>query len=534
MKTSNVSELGKIFIQGQKADAGIAVPDDMKTSFSDMMSQMAAMTEGELFAGMAGAGGMSADAPEQAVAPAGSERDYARYGQRREVQTADATGAKWKDDDRMREAMEQFSGEVREVLKEELGVSEEQIEDAMATLGLTYADLLNPNQLASLVAELMGTSERGALLVSGEFMAVMKAVDTLGENLLQELGMTREEFMAQLKMAMDAPDGTPDVTAIPEEGLMTEDTAAKQPEAVTEQQTAEGQPEAVTEQQAAAGQPEAVTEQQTAAKQPEATAEQQETVETAVQTETAGTKQAEPKDVPAEEPEDAEVQKDGIRAGENLTTEKAQSDAQDTGKEQPKFGQNRETAGNAQAAEHVGAGNGAAQNTAAQTATTGNTAGFAGQMDVQNIVRQIAEFSRVVVSNTATTMEMQLNPENLGKILLSVTTKNGVVSAQIFTQNEAVRDALEQQLVTLKQEMNQAGVKVDAVEVTVGSHEFERNLEQNAQQEERQAEQQEKTAGRTRHINLNDLDELAGVMSEEESLVAQMMAEQGNSVDFTA
>ena len=68
----------------------------------------------------------------------------------------------------------------------------------------------------------------------------------------------------------------------------------------------------------------------------------------------------------------------------------------------------------------------------------------------------------------------------------------------------------------------------------VGSHEFERNLEQNAQQEQRQAEEQEKTAGRTRYINLNSLDELGGVMSEEESLVAQMMAEQGNSVDFTA
>ena len=32
--------------------------------------------------------------------------------------------------------------------------------------------------------------------------------------------------------------------------------------------------------------------------------------------------------------------------------------------------------------------------------------------------------------------------------------------------------------------MNQAGVKVDAVEVTVGGHEFEKNLEQNAKQEE--------------------------------------------------
>ena len=36
------------------------------------------------------------------------------------------------------------------------------------------------------------------------------------------------------------------------------------------------------------------------------------------------------------------------------------------------------------------------------------------------------------------------------------------------------------------------------------------------------------------HINLNELDGLSGLMTEEETLVAKMMAEQGNSVDFTA
>lgn len=65
-----------------------------------------------------------------------------------------------------------------------------------------------------------------------------------------------------------------------------------------------------------------------------------------------------------------------------------------------------------------------------------------------------------------------------------------------------VKEALESQIADLKQNMNQAGVKVDAVEVTVGGHEFERNLEQNAKQEEQQAEEREKAANATRHINL--------------------------------
>ena len=156
------------------------------------------------------------------------------------------------------------------------------------------------------------------------------------------------------------------------------------------------------------------------------------------------------------------------------------------------------------------------------------------QVDVADIIKQIVEFSRVTLTRTATTMEMQLNPEHLGKIFLQLTAKDGMVSAHITAQNEAVKEAIESQIVLFKENMNEAGVKVDAVEVTVGSHEFEKNLEQNAKQEERQAEEQEKAAKGTRHINLNDLDELGGLLTEEESLVAQMMAEQGNSVDFTA
>ena len=159
---------------------------------------------------------------------------------------------------------------------------------------------------------------------------------------------------------------------------------------------------------------------------------------------------------------------------------------------------------------------------------------FASPVDTTDIIRQIVEFARVSTGNAATTMEMQLNPEHLGKVFLELSSRNGIVSAHLTVQNEAAREALESQLVELRQNLTQTGVKVEAVEVTVGSHEFERNLEQNAKRDEQQGEEQERAAKQTRQINLNELDELGGLMTEEESLVAQMMAEQGNSVDFTA
>lgn len=132
-------------------------------------------------------------------------------------------------------------------------------------------------------------------------------------------------------------------------------------------------------------------------------------------------------------------------------------------------------------------------------------------------------------------MEMQLNPENLGKIYLHISEREGAIRAQITAQNEVVKEALETHLVELRQSLNQQGMKVDAIEVTVGTHEFEQNLEQNARQEEQMHQQMEESKKRGRkNLNLNDLDSLSGLMSEEEQLAAQIMRDNGNQVDLTA
>ena len=44
-------------------------------------------------------------------------------------------------------------------------------------------------------------------------------------------------------------------------------------------------------------------------------------------------------------------------------------------------------------------------------------------------------------------MEIQLNPENLGKINLTVVAKDGMITAQLTAQNEAVKNAIENQIV---------------------------------------------------------------------------------------
>ena len=153
-------------------------------------------------------------------------------------------------------------------------------------------------------------------------------------------------------------------------------------------------------------------------------------------------------------------------------------------------------------------------------------------VDTLQIMEQIAEQMKVVVTPDTTSMEMQLNPENLGKIYLHISSEEGVVSAQFMTTNEVVKEALELQMVALRENLTQAGIKVDAIEVTIASHEFEKNLEQNQKSPDEQL-QEEKTTKR-RNLTVDSLDDLQGVMTEEETLVAQIMKDNGNSVDFTA
>lgn len=154
--------------------------------------------------------------------------------------------------------------------------------------------------------------------------------------------------------------------------------------------------------------------------------------------------------------------------------------------------------------------------------------------DSVQIMEQIVQQVRVTITNEVKTMEMQMNPENLGKVYVNISSEEGVIRAQFHATNEIVKEALETQIATLRENLNQAGVKVDAIEVTIASHEFERNLEQNQQNPQEQMDTQEQNTPKRRNLSVDSLDELAGVMTEEETLAAQIMKDNGNSVDFTA
>ena len=153
-------------------------------------------------------------------------------------------------------------------------------------------------------------------------------------------------------------------------------------------------------------------------------------------------------------------------------------------------------------------------------------------VNIQEAIDKIGEYAKLSVGNQVSTMEMQLNPENLGKLFVTITSHNGEITARIATQTQLAKDVIDSQIYQFKENLGQNGIKVEAVEVTVSTHEFEQNLDGN--QNMMNQEQQEKKQPKRRMMNGNEftLGNIQGLMSEEDQVVARMMKENGNTLDY--
>lgn len=148
-----------------------------------------------------------------------------------------------------------------------------------------------------------------------------------------------------------------------------------------------------------------------------------------------------------------------------------------------------------------------------------------------DVVRQVVEQIKVTTTQQLSSIEVMLNPENLGKVHVAVTAKQGIVTAQLTAQNEQVKAALENQMTALKEQFNNQGVKVEAVEITVQSHGFEseQNLEGN---NSNQAQQEKKSHRKLDLSSLEGLDE--SDMTSEEIRAKDAIVNGNSSVEYSA
>lgn len=148
-----------------------------------------------------------------------------------------------------------------------------------------------------------------------------------------------------------------------------------------------------------------------------------------------------------------------------------------------------------------------------------------------DIVNQVIDQIKLTSGKELTSIEVMLNPERLGSVHVTVSAKNGILTAQIAAQNEQVKTALENQMTTLRENFENQGIKVDAVEITVMTHQFEAG--QNFGQSESERKQSERKLNKKLDLSAYD-DEVDDEFSDDELRRKDSIQNGNSSVEYTA
>ena len=378
-------------------------------------------------------------------------------------------------DEEVETAVEGIVKEVMQEIEEMLEVSEEELLDVLEQLGLQPIDLLNPDNMASIMTALTGEDSTIQLVMDEEMYLTLQDLMQMVEDKTQELmsatGLSDEELeavMDQLKLLTN-------------QQLSHEEMEMKQVQILP----FESEEEVV----------------------------------------------AEDGDVPVIVKNENDLQ-------DVQTTEVTQDSPErivektETGKSEDSLFQEQQQ--NMQSFQNM-------SDEISQLAGESKLEGT-GTPNTESILKQLADYVKIQKGKELTEMELQLHPASLGNVKVTLATKGGVVTAQLTTENEIVKNAIESQVSQLKQNLEEQGVRVEAIEVSVASHQMERNLEQNAKDGEQ--EQKQETGGihkiRKTSINLNsfeDADELLEEMTGADDatrIAMEMMAMGGNRMDLLA
>lgn len=293
-----------------------------------------------------------------------------------------------------------FVLQVAELVQELLGLTKEQFDSMLEQLGMTEADLLNPDMLTNFYLNVKQAPDASELLTDDSLLQGLKELGAAIEEMAEQSGFPKELLMQQI----ETPEFAEAIRSLKEGSY-----EAKNPEDA-------------------------------------------ELPETEIDvTDVEGTKQSgKPKEVTLEFKEESGMEKASAR-----TSETTEPKLPETAMQGEQFVQNLQEA-------------------VAQKAET-----VSGQTDIVALVREIAdqllERVRVVVSPETTSLEIQLTPEHLGKVGLTISEQDGVLKARFFTENELAKQAIESNLVQFKETLSEQGLRVESIEVMVSEFSFDKN-----------------------------------------------------------
>lgn len=91
------------------------------------------------------------------------------------------------------------------------------------------------------------------------------------------------------------------------------------------------------------------------------------------------------------------------------------------------------------------------------------------KVETVKVIEQIVTKAKVILTDEKSTMIMKLNPENLGKVAIKLVSQNGIVKGLFAVENSTVKEMLESNMINLKQQLEDSGIKVDKIEVALNS-----------------------------------------------------------------
>ena len=407
-----------------------------------------------------------------------AEKSAAEHTGRKEIREAEKTESKADvSEEEISDEMESKEEAVVKEIAETLGVSEEEVREAMEVLGLGVMDLISQGNMVALTAQLTGMQNVDVLTDENLFAQITELTQSV-QNELQaaadSLGISLEQLQEAIEEQMPGEEASM---------VQVAEMPAEQPVAEEVQKVAQA-----------------------------ITSEEMETVD----------------ELPKEKTEvtEAEVVK------EEVTINKEMADAEQS----PLSGESDKNSGHEPTLAQQGQNVQAIRPDANMVTEIRQEEMFGSRMDIEQtreLIHQIADYVRLNRTETISSMEIQLHPVELGTVDLQVVAKDGNISARLAVQDEAVRAALESQVAQLRESLQAQGLKIDAVEVTVATHEFEQNLDQHGKDAEENAAKEKKNGRRILDLNEIGTEELDGEeMSEADRLQVEMMRMGGNRLNL--
>lgn len=107
-------------------------------------------------------------------------------------------------------------------------------------------------------------------------------------------------------------------------------------------------------------------------------------------------------------------------------------------------------------------------------------------VQAREIISQVVEKAKVVLTGDKSEMIMDLKPDSLGKISLKVVTEQGIVMAKFVAESQQVKQVLESNMQLLKDSLEKQGLDVQGFSVSVRQESRNSNNGYSGQKENRQ------------------------------------------------